>query len=49
MAAEQSMTHAIIQTAIKVTKTSIMAVREAEALDSNARPIQAILRRGCMT
>ena len=39
MPAEQGMRKAITQAAIKAAKSEVMAVREANNLDKNARPI----------
>ena len=46
MAAEQSMTEAIMQAAIKATKETIMATREAENPVNNARPVHTAPRSG---
>ena len=46
LAAEQSMTQAIMQAVIKVTKVAIMAVREAENLVNNTRPVHTVPRSG---
>ena len=46
MAAEQSMTQAIIQEAIKGTKAAIIAVGEIDSSVNNARPVYAIIRSG---
>ena len=42
MAAEQSMTQAIMQAAIEATKAAIMAVRGADNLVNNARSIDTM-------
>ena len=48
MAAEQSMTHAIMQAVIEATKAAIMAIREADNLVNNARPVHTGPRSGSL-
>ena len=46
MAAEQTLTQAVMQIAIEVAKAAIMSVREADNLFNNARPIHSTPRLG---
>ena len=45
-AAEKSMTQAIMQAALEVTKTDIMAIREVHSLVNNASPLHTVPRSG---
>ena len=46
MAADQSMTQAIMKAAIEATKVEVMTVREADNPANDARPIHTIPRLG---